>query len=251
MARRRFFVDHIHRGEAEIQGEEAEHLRKVLRAEIGQHYEISDNQQAYLAEIAAFGKHQVRFRLLEPVDTPEPAVHLILLASLIKFDRFEWMIEKATELGVAIIIPVHAERTDFGLDRAAPKRVERWRRIAREASQQSRRVRMPQVTGLVTLRQALETEAAYRYWLDEAAGAPPLMLQLPAQTQPGDRVACLVGPEGGWAVREREQMAASLFQPVSLGPAILRSETAAAAALALIQHSWFAGTLPSNIGDRG
>jgi 16S rRNA (uracil1498-N3)-methyltransferase len=259
MARRRFFVDHIHRGEAEILGDEAEHLRKVLRAEIGQRYELSDNQQAYLAEIVGFGKHQVRFRVLEEVETPEPAVRLILLASLIKFDRFEWMIEKATELGVESIVPVRAERSDFGLDRAAPKRVERWRRIAREASQQSRRVHMPQVLDLLSLRQALEIEASFRFWLDEAVGAPPLIRLLPAAwvsgaadgLSNGTRVACLVGPEGGWSDRERESLSASAFLSVSLGPAILRSETAAMAALALINHYWFAGTLPSRDGDSG
>jgi 16S rRNA (uracil1498-N3)-methyltransferase len=260
MARRRFFVDHIHRGEAEILGDEAEHLRKVLRAEIGQRYELSDNQQAYLAEIVGFGKHQVRFRVLEEVETPEPAVRLILLASLIKFDRFEWMIEKATELGVDTIVPVHAERSDFGLDRAAPKRVERWRRIARGASQQSRRVHMPRVLDLLSLRQAVEIEADFRFWLDEAAGAPPLIRMLPAAgglrdgsigVPTGARVACLVGPEGGWSGRERESLSASAFQSVSLGPAILRSETAAMAALALINHCWFAGTLPSKDGDSG
>jgi 16S rRNA (uracil1498-N3)-methyltransferase len=250
MARRRFFVDHIHRGEAEILGDEAEHLRKVLRAEVGQRYEISDNEQAYLAEIAGFGKHQVRFRVLEPVETPEPAVRITLLASLIKFDHLEWMIEKATELGVDTIIPVRAERSDFGLDRAAPKRLERWRRIARESSQQSRRVRMPQVLDLITLKQAIETAASYRFWLDEAAGAPPLIRQLPAEPVPGDRVACLVGPEGGWADREREQFAASDFRPVSLGPGILRSETAAIAAISMIEHAWFAGTLPSKGGEQ-
>jgi 16S rRNA (uracil1498-N3)-methyltransferase len=250
MARRRFFVDQIHRGEAEILGEDADHLRKVLRAETGQRYELSDNQHAYLAEIVAFGKHQVRFRVVEELQITIPPVRTILLASLIKFDHFEWMIEKATELGVETIVPVRAERSDFGLDRAAPKRLERWRRIARESSQQSRRVHMPEVLDLITLRQATGFDAAFRFWLDEVSSAPPLARHIPKALITGQTVACLVGAEGGWSDRERIELSASAFQPVSLGTAILRSETAAIAALTLIHHAWFAGTLPSEDGDR-
>ena len=108
---------------------------------------------------------------------------------------------------------------------------------------------MPEVYDLVSLPQALETSAEYRFWLDECPGAAPLLRMLPSNPNKGAHVACLVGPEGGWADRERELMSGSPFRAASLGSSILRAETAAMAALTLVQHSWFAGTLPSNNGE--
>ena len=149
MARRRFFVSHIRDGVAELRGEDARHLVQVLRAEPGQQYEISDNQHAYLAEIAHAAKERVAFRALEKLPPRTPPVSIRLYAALIKFDRFEWMLEKATELGVTEVVPVEAERSEKGLREAAGKRLERWRKIARESSQQSRRDRMPDVHQLI------------------------------------------------------------------------------------------------------
>src|SRR5437867_1969184 len=151
MSRRRFFVDEVRRGEAALAGEEAEHLTRVLRAEVGQRYEICDGSRLYLGEIVEARKRAVRFRVVEELAVAEPAVRIALLVSLIKFDRFEWMIEKATELGVETIVPVQAERSDKGLELAARKRVERWSKIARAAAQQSRRVRAPGIAAPVGL----------------------------------------------------------------------------------------------------
>src|SRR5579863_3306868 len=141
MARRRFFVDSVHSGHARITGVDAHHLTRVLRVEAGQKFEISDNRDVYLAEIESARKDQVSFAILERIGAPAPALHSTLLVSLIKFERFEWIIEKATELGVERIIPVETERTEKGLAQAAAKRLARWNRIAREASEQSRRAR--------------------------------------------------------------------------------------------------------------
>src|SRR4030095_3839326 len=135
MARRRFFVDEVRRGEAEVNGEEAEHLTRVLRAESGQQFEICDGANLYLGEIVEARKRSVKFRIVETLTVPEPAVRISLMVSLIKFERFEWMIEKATELGVETIVPVQAARSEKGLELAAGKRTERWERVARAASQ--------------------------------------------------------------------------------------------------------------------
>src|ERR1051325_9270288 len=141
--RRRFFVDQVRNGHAQIEGEDARHLTRVLRVEPGQRYEISDNRNVYLAEVETARKEHVVFRTLEKLEAAPQGPPVILLASLIKFDHFEWMIEKATELGVAEVVPVISARTERGLDRAAAKRLERWRRIALEASQQARRAHLP------------------------------------------------------------------------------------------------------------
>ncbi len=237
MARRRFFVDAVQSGRARITGPDAHHLTRVLRVEPGQQFEISDNQAVYLAEVESARKDLVSFSVREKVASADPLVRTIILASLIRFERMEWMLEKATELGVARIVPVRAERSEKGLEQGAGKRMERWNRIVREASEQSRRARLPEIGVPVTLAGALGTEAAYRYVLEEAE-APPLLPALPAEREPGATVALLVGPEGGWTEREREQIAAAGWRPVSLGSQILRAETAAIAALGIVNAAW-------------
>src|SRR5438874_1559583 len=203
LARRRFFVDEIRAGMAELRGEQARHLTRVLRVEPGQQFEVSDNRAAYLAEIAEARGERVVFRVVEPLDTPEPPVRITLCAALIKFDRFEWMVEKATELGVERILPVETARSEKGLFDASRKRTVRWERIARESSQQSRRVRIPEILPAVRFERALAEEADQRYFLDEAA-APPLLRVLPAERRAGCRVAALLGPECGWTGAERQ-----------------------------------------------
>jgi len=231
MARRLFYVDQIRDGEASLEGDTAKHLRKVLRAEEGQKYEISDGNAVFLAEISGFGKQRVEFRVLEECEREVPPARVRLYAALVKFDHFEWMIEKATELGVERITPVVAFRSDYGLDRAAVKRRERWLRIAAEAGQQSRRVAPPRVDEAVEFDAALADPAPARLFLDEDRGAPPVLDALPG---PLTEVSVLVGPEGGWDPRERAAALEAGWASVSLGPMILRAETAALAALGVV-----------------
>lgn len=231
MARRLFYVGEIRDGAAHLEGDTAKHLRKVLRAETGQRYEISDGQRLYLAEISGLGKQRVEFRTLEPLEPEEPAARVRLYAALIKFDHFEWMVEKATELGVDRITPVAAFRSDHGLDRAALKRRERWARIAAEAGQQSRRLAPPLIDGVMEVDDALRDSSECRLFLEERRGAAAVL----DQVRPGVReAALLVGPEGGWDDRERKAAAVAGWGAVSLGPMVLRAETAAAAALAVV-----------------
>ena len=225
MARRLFFVDEVRRGEAELRGEEAKHLTRVLRVEAGQRYEISDNRSLYLAEVDQARKDLVVFRTIEKLPWPAEGPSVRLLPALFKFDHFEWMLEKATELGVTHVTPVIAERSEKGLERAAEKRIERWRRIVLEASQQARRAQLPVIELPLCLRGALELHADRRLFLDEVPGGGPL---LPDQSS----ALILLGPEGGWADHERAEILASQWTRVSLGTRILRSETAALTALA-------------------
>jgi len=245
MARRRFLVDRIHGNTAELHGEDARHLARVLRATPGQQYEISDGSAVYLAEISALEKDRVVFQTLAALDTPPAPIRLTLVAALIKFDRFEWLVEKATEVGVAAIFPVEAARSDKGLFEAARKRAERWRRIAHESSQQARRIGPPEIAAAQPLAAALAALAGPRYLLDEQPGAPPLLSAIPppAARRGPDSVALLTGPEGGWTDAERAHAIAAGWQPVSLGPSILRAETAAIAAAALLVHAWWASQL--------
>jgi len=230
MARRRFFVDEIRGGRAEIEGEDAHHLTRVLRVEAGQKYEISDNRAVYLAEVETARKDRVSFAVIERMAVGEPLVHTTLFAALIKFERFEWLIEKATELGVESIVPVIAERSEKGLEIAAGKRVERWRRIAREASEQSRRATLPAIAAPVRFADVPRGDAGMKIVLDEE-GSRPLMTALGSNA---GSVAILLGPEGGWTARERSGWEDAGWIAVSLGPTILRAETAGVAALAVV-----------------
>jgi 16S rRNA (uracil1498-N3)-methyltransferase len=238
MARRRFFVEAVHRGVASLVGDEAAHLTRVLRVEKGQQFEISDNSQVWLAEVTEARKSLVEFQVIEPLESgPQPApVHLY--AALFKFDRFEWMVEKVTELGVARIIPVESARSDEGLFLAAHKRAERWRKIAREASQQARRTTMPEIAEPIKLR-AVQAESP-RILLDEMPGTPPL--SIPDEWTVERPLSLLLGPAGGWTDDERAMMTQKGWAARSLGPTVLRAETASIAAVSIVTHALYAQT---------
>ncbi len=227
MARRRFFVDRVAGGRAELSGDDARHLVETLRAEPGQRVEISDNERVWLAEIAEARRGRVEFRVMEEIAAAPEAFCLTLLISLMKFDRFEWVVEKGTELGVARFVPVIAARSEKGLAEGARKRLDRWRRVARSASQQSRRARLPEIGEPVGFGAALETAAASRYFLDEDERGALL------DRDDADTVALMTGPEGGWTDGERARAAGAGWRAASLGPRILRAETAAIAAIAV------------------
>jgi 16S rRNA (uracil1498-N3)-methyltransferase len=239
MARRRFFVDHVRNGQAEITGENAHHLTRVLRVEAGQKFEISDNERAWLATVETARKDLVRFAVEEELPAGPELREVTLYLALIKFERFEWAVEKATELGVTRIVPFEASRSEQGLFAGAHKRVDRWRRIAREASEQSRRLRAPEIT--LPARLPFSDVSTHRVWLDEQPGATPLITVF--SLHPGDSVSLLVGPEGGWIDSERRKFAESGWQAASLGPSILRAETAVCAALAVVSQMGIASPL--------
>jgi 16S rRNA (uracil1498-N3)-methyltransferase len=235
MARRRFFVPEVRNSQAELVGDDAKHLTQVLRVEAGHIYEISDNENVYLAEVALARKAQVVFQVTEKLPAAESPVPVTLLVALIRFERLETIIEKATELGVTTVQLVKAERSERGLDLAAPKRMARWQRIALEASQQSRRARLPEILPPIAFRQALETDAAHRLFLDEERTGRSILDLVPGR----GTTSLLVGPEGGWPAHERDAALEKGWQPVSLGPLVLRAETAAIAALATLNAVFY------------
>lgn len=239
MARRRFFVGGLHRQRAELAGDEARHLTRVLRVEKGQFYEISDNEQVYLAEVVEARKDRVVFEARQEVAPRRLPLRLTLLVSLIKFERLEWILEKGTELGVERFVVVNAARSEKGLAAAAAKRVQRWEKIVRESSQQSRRDHLPLVEGPVSFAEALRWQGALRLLLEEEAeAAAPILRVLPPKRSPNDAAGVLCGPEGGWTCEERRQAEQSGWRAISLGPQILRTETAVIAATSVLMSAW-------------
>jgi 16S rRNA (uracil1498-N3)-methyltransferase len=236
--RRRFFVDQFNGNTASMEGDAAHHLGRVLRAQPGQLYELSDGQQVRLGRIEKVARDRVDFALLEDVPAHEPAVHITLLLSIVKFDAFEWAIGKATELGVSAIVPLAAARSEKALLAAAAKRAERWKKILAESSQQSRRIRIPALHNLSQPAPAFSAsaDASLKVMLSERPDAPTLRKVVPAESVLPQAVLA-IGPEGGWTDSEFAAAQASAFREASLGKLILRTETAVAAALASLNYA--------------
>jgi 16S rRNA (uracil1498-N3)-methyltransferase len=251
--RRRFFVEKFEAGSATLRGETAHHLGRVLRAEAGQLYELSDGYCVWLARTESVGRDQVQFSLVEPLPAPASPMRIELLLAIVKFDRFEWALEKATELGVEEIAPLAAERSEKGLVAAAGKRAERWKRILAESAQQARRLRIPELRGAVKPRDAFcATPALLKVFLSERSGARPLRevlepVSLAVRSGDASRLAIAIGPEGGWTDAEVGLALAGGFAESALGENILRTETAVCAALAAVQYAF--GTLRTKNSD--
>lgn len=238
MTRRRWIAEHWDETTASITGAQAAHLARVLRAQPGTEAHVVAGGRVFHAEVSSSSAEEVRFNLLAEVEA-DPALPVTLVMSIFKFDRMEWVIEKATELGVAAIAPVIAQRTEKHLAQAAEKRVERWRRIAHEAAQQSRRSDVPLIHQPIPLAERVRAAAlGTRIVLAEQERTTTLRnsvdeaMQAAAEEIPVLEIA--IGPEGGWVPAEEALFDVNGWRAVTLGPRILRAETAAIAALAVV-----------------
>ena len=237
MTRRRWIAEHWDEATATIVGAQAEHMARVLRTQPGMEADVVAGGHVFHAEVAAITPREVRFNLIAELEA-DPALPLTLVLAIYKFDRMEWAIEKATELGVAAIAPVVARRTEKHLAEAAEKRSERWRRIVIESSQQSRRSDVPMIHEPASLSSRVRAaSAATRIVLAEQERTTTLCNALnEAVAAAGTEMPTLeiaIGPEGGWAPEEEALFDANGWRAASLGPRILRAETAAIAALAV------------------
>jgi 16S rRNA (uracil1498-N3)-methyltransferase len=242
MTRRRWIAEHWDEATATLTAAQAEHMARVLRAQPGMEADVVAGGRVFHAEVAAVKldgeQSEVRFNLLAELEA-DPALPVTLALSVYKFDAMEWAIEKATELGVAAIAPMIARRTEKHLALAARKRAERWRRIAHEASQQARRSDVPAIHDPMPLAEYVRTATtAHRIVLAEQERSTTLRSRIDAAVEAaGEEMPALeiaIGPEGGWAPDEEALYDANGWRAASLGPRILRAETAAIAALAVI-----------------
>ena len=256
MTRRRWIADEFSGDRAALTGAHAAHLSRTLRARVGQQFEVMCGDQVRQATVCTVQDERVEFTLGEVVAARE-AVPITLLLAIFKFDRMEWAIEKCTELNVSAILPVIARRSEKHLARSADKRVERWRRIAREAAEQSRRVAPPKIGDPVKLKEALAKfgggdippviprqdfdpdrgicgypVCGLRIVLAETESEATLSEVLRARDNVTS-LALAIGPEGGWTKDEFQLFEASQWIAASLGDTILRAETAAISALAI------------------
>src|SRR5260370_2571067 len=221
-----------------MEGEAAQHLGRVLRAQAGQLYELSDGERVWLGRIENVERDRVQFTLVEELVAVHPSVDIALLLAVVKFDAFEWAIEKATELGVNSIVPLAAARSEKSLVAAVAKRAERWKKILLEASQQSRRVRVPVLGELAKPESAFASQKdkdGLRVMLSERGTASPLRNVLASHR--AKKAIMAVGPEGGWTDEEFAAARTCGFMEASLGRLILRTETAVIAALVSLNYA--------------
>lgn len=230
MTRRRWIADEVSENRAILTGSHAQHLSRVLRARIGQEFDISTGEEVRRGRIASISPERIEFELGEAVvSSARPQVTVAL--SIFKFDRMEWAIEKCTELGAWRILPLIAQRTEAHLAKAALKRVERWRRIAREAAEQSRQVSAPEIMEPLKSKEVIALPGGTRIILSEVEERTTLREALKSDS---NEVTLAFGPEGGWTDAELEQFRSAGWASASLGDNILRAETAAIAALAIV-----------------
>jgi 16S rRNA (uracil1498-N3)-methyltransferase len=238
MTRRRWIAERWDEATATITGSQAEHLSRVLRAQPGILADVVAGGHVFHAEVAAVTPDEVRFNLLAEIQS-DPALPITLVMAVYKFDHMEWAIEKATELGAAAIAPAIARRTEKHLAQAATKRADRWRRIAKESAQQSRRSDIPVIHDPLPLNAIVAaTSNDVRLVLAEQERSTTLrnalesVLRSEQPEMPAFQLA--IGPEGGWAPNEEALFDDNGWRAVSLGPRILRAETAAIAALSIL-----------------
>jgi 16S rRNA (uracil1498-N3)-methyltransferase len=236
MTRRRWIADEVSGNRAALVGSHADHLARALRGRIGQEFDIATGENVRRGHITNIAEGRIEFDLGEVIPTTA-APSLTLLISIFKFDRMEWAIEKCSELGAAVIVPVIAQRTEAHLAGAALKRVERWQRLARQASEQARRASPPEITPPAKLKEAVMIPGGTRIVLAESEH--DLMLKdailkdaLRTPT-PAREIALAFGPEGGWTPPEVKLFFQEGWTAASMGPTILRAETAAIAATAV------------------
>ena len=237
MTRRRWTADRVEGDRASLLGDHAEHLSRVLRAQVGQEYDVATPSGVRLGKIVSVKEGCVDFLLGDFLPDPVSApCEVTLTLAIFKFDRMEWAIEKCAELGVSRILPFVAARTEKHLAQAAAQRVERWRRLTLQVSEQSRGLKPAEVADPVRLEEVLATEASMRIVLSETESSAVSLHSrlLAARLGPPASVVLAIGPEGGWTPGELRKFEQSGWESASLGSTILRAETAAIAALAIV-----------------
>lgn len=245
MTSNQFFVPRLEGGTARIviQGDEHRHLAGAARVRAGDEVRLFDAEgNRCSAEVVAVGRDRTVLRVLRREAAEGLQVELLLVQALLPAKKMEFLLQKSAELGCAGFVPVTTERSLKDPPERSGRKLERWARIAREATKQSKGGRSTAVRAPVTLKTLLrEAPEGRKLFLSERGGRP-LKDVLSAQGPGGGAaplsVSLVVGPEGGWTLNEESLLREAGFEAVGLGHRILKAETAALAASAMILHYW-------------
>lgn len=237
----RFFIplDHIAPEHVVFPPEQARQIRVVLRMTVGDAVLVLDNEGLmYEVALTAVDRQNVIGKIVQRQPaTGEPAVYLTLYQSFLKRDKFEMVLQKGTEVGVSRFVPVVTKRTLVQSTEMKANKVSRWRTILAEAAEQSERGRLPELTTAVSFKTMLSQLEQYDLTLLMWAGDGGVRLKTAVNTQtPIKTIALLIGPEGGWTETEVEHAQQHGAKIVTLGQRVLRTETAAIVASALLLH---------------
>jgi 16S rRNA (uracil1498-N3)-methyltransferase len=230
VTRRRWIADEVSGNRAALTGNHARHLTQVLRAQVGQRFDVSTGTAVRSATVTSVRADRVEFALGETIAQAELA-RITVAISIFKFDRMEWAIEKCAELGIVRIVPVIAARTEKHLATAAAKRVERWRRLVHQATEQSRRTSSPEIAEPIKFKELFAIADETRIVLSEVERELTLKDALPPDA---NSVLLAFGPEGGWTDHELAVFGEAGWASASMGNTILRAETAVIAAVAVV-----------------
>jgi 16S rRNA (uracil1498-N3)-methyltransferase len=230
VTRRRWIADEVSGNRAALTGNHARHLTQVLRAQVGQRFDVSTGTAVRSATVTSVRADRVEFALGETIAQAELA-RITVAISIFKFDRMEWAIEKCAELGIVRMVPVIAARTEKHLATAAAKRVERWRRLVHQATEQSRRTSSPEIAEPIKLKELFAIADETRIVLSEVERELTLKDALPPDA---NSVLLAFGPEGGWTDHELAVFGEAGWASASMGNTILRAETAVIAAVAVV-----------------
>lgn len=229
----RFFVDTVTDGVTTIVGDDAAHIAKSLRMRVGETVTVCDGVGFdYACEIQSIAPGVITLQVMSKTPSvSEPSVRVTLYQGLPKSDKMEWIIQKAVEMGVTEIVPVETARSIAKMDKNNDRKRQRWQRIAAEAAGQSGRGILPTVASPLSFAEAARRMANERVLVFYEGGGEPVSA-LVDQTM--EAVSIVVGPEGGFAPEEVAMLCENGAKTATLGPRILRCETAPLAALALI-----------------
>ncbi|OEF96234.1 16S rRNA (uracil(1498)-N(3))-methyltransferase [Desulfuribacillus alkaliarsenatis] len=229
----RYFVDgnRINNNNITIDGDDAKHIIKVMRSEIGDKVIcVSPEGDNYITEIINFDKNQVKLTVVEQIqDDNEPTINITLYQGLTKADKFEWIIQKGTEIGITSFVPVEMKYSVAKWDASkGEKKLERWQKIAKEAAEQSHRSKVPAISSALTFPQLLKSVSKHSLTMlayeksEHSQGIFALLKQHPEIKD----FAIIIGPEGGVSEQEKLQAVNAGVKLINLGPRILRTETA-------------------------
>lgn len=245
MTSNQFFVPRLERGSSRIVvgGDEHRHLAGAARVRVGDEVRLFDSQgNRCLAEVVAVGRDRTELRILGSEEPEGLRVELVLVQALLSAKKMEFLLQKAAELGCAGFVPVTTERSLKDSPERSGRKLERWAKIALEATKQSKGGRSTSVRAPTALKALLrEPPGGRRLFLSERGGQALkdiLSAQGPASGPEALSVSLVVGPEGGWTVNEENLLREAGFEAVSMGHRILKAETAALAAAAMILHYW-------------
>lgn len=236
---RRFFLDQSLSPELIIRGEDAHHISRVLRMKPSDRILVVGNDgQAGVAELVSFCDSEITAVLCEPVeDYSEPPVKVSLAQCLPKSDKMDFIVQKAVELGVNTIYPIAAERSVVKYDsKKRLDRQDRWQKIAAEAAKQCRRNKIPQVAPVQCLQDLFATLGQNATIVMLYEGSTPLGIKAFLKECPTDHVVLLIGPEGGFSPAEVQMCQRHKVVGITMGPRIMRTETAAIAALSIVLY---------------